>query len=104
MHEAAPVIVIGQHRNRKSVPHCDAIQKNPDRCKKLTGSAPRTSEVALMYQRAPPSAPPPISSSKSASRHSEQAQSVVGCAIEAKLSISNRIVAGRAWAVAIPRW
>jgi hypothetical protein len=49
MHEAAPVI-IGQHRNRKSVPRCDAIQKNPERCKKLTVAAPRILQVALLYQ------------------------------------------------------
>jgi hypothetical protein len=46
MHEAAPVI-IEQHRNRKSVPDCDAIQKNPERCKKLTVATPQISSTVV---------------------------------------------------------
>src|ERR1043166_8813850 len=57
-HDDAPVVVvIGRHRSRKCDLHCDAIQKNLERCKNLTDSARAGS---------PSPAPPPAThSSKS---------------------------------------
>lgn len=47
---AAPVVVFGRHRNSKSVPHCDAIEKNPERCKNLTRFHPAVAGAASLYR------------------------------------------------------
>src|SRR6266850_437909 len=49
-----PFVVIGRHRNRKSVRHCDSIQKNPKRCKNLTESCSARGSDNLQRRRVPP--------------------------------------------------
>jgi hypothetical protein len=44
-----PLVVVERHRNRKSVPDCDAFQKNAERCKNLTCFALRGTKAAPPY-------------------------------------------------------
>src|SRR3954462_11872530 len=45
-----PLVVVERHRNRKSVPDCDAFQKNAERCKNLTCFALRGTKAATPYR------------------------------------------------------
>src|SRR3954454_22438651 len=45
-----PLVVVERHRNRKSVPDCDAFQKNAERCKNLTCFALRGTNTAPPYR------------------------------------------------------
>src|SRR3954453_2561683 len=45
-----PLVVVERHSNRKSVPDCDAFQKNADRCKNLTCFALRGTKAAPPYR------------------------------------------------------
>src|SRR4051812_43293812 len=45
-----PLVVVERHRNRKSVPDCDAFQKNAERCKNLTCFALRDTKAASPYR------------------------------------------------------
>ena len=45
-----PLVVVERHRNRKSVPDCDAFKKNAERCKNLTCFALRDTKAALPYR------------------------------------------------------
>src|ERR1700750_193648 len=45
-----PLVVVERHRNRKSVPDCDAIQINAKRCKNLTCFDLRGTTAAPPYR------------------------------------------------------
>src|SRR3954452_15993098 len=45
-----PLVVVERHRNRKSVPDCDAFPKNAERCKNLTCFALRGTKAAPPYR------------------------------------------------------
>src|SRR4051794_27430510 len=45
-----PLVVVERHRNRKSVPDCDAFKKNAERCKNLTCFALRDTKAAPPYR------------------------------------------------------
>src|SRR6476659_2951934 len=45
-----PLVVVGRHRNRKSVLDCDPTQKNAERCKNLTSFASRCATAASPYR------------------------------------------------------